>query len=182
MKLKNPLRVLRFYLADMTGDEKYDGQIRLLRVMMLIGFVFVFLNFGTVLEDTFLDKFPQSLDEADVSTGTITDVAYRRKGPELITLRKEGIEKSFIVNGFSKVELKRLQGKEVTIWSCESLYMYSLQNDVLEIEVNGQKVLNNYDIYRLNRNASEPGFWTLLGLAVFILPLLPIRRLLIQKK
>lgn len=166
---------------DKTSNNKVNLKIFLLRTVSVIaiGFFWISLN-------EFIDS-PPAFDDADKSRGVLSKVSNtsgRSAGARNITIDTEFGFKTFKSYAISETKpLKDRIGNPIKIWSYPRRDMFFVERQiVIEIEMDGSKILNNWPQVRKKKEDRRSISSVLLGGALVLLPLLFVYKLVTKNR
>ena len=175
-----PYLVMRFFLFDKTDDVKTNADLALWRILTYAGFLFMWVNFVFLVEDP-----PPTFENADVFVGEVVFVVGhpggRRSTGSSITLLSGGVKKRFYKPNFGDYRnlIERQLGNSLTIWSYKRRDgWFRSQNSIIEIEINGRRLWNDWPEIKQRIEAGNPGKWFIFWLLVAISPFFKIWKLL----
>jgi hypothetical protein len=132
---------------------------------------------------------PPHFNNADVAVGEVVFVASSIGGQtgsyHAITLLLGDVKKKFRRSSFGKHKnlIKQQLGSSMTIWSYKRRGPFLMSyNKIIEIEINGRRLWNNWPEIKQSFEAGNPGKWFIFGLLVAISPFYTIWKLLTKKR
>jgi len=178
-----PYLVLRFFLFDKTDDVKTNGKLTLWRMLPFFGFIIMWVNLGTLADDP-----PPTIENAAVFVGEVVAVNGDTGGGKsggnyavISLLSEEGVRKSFMRMKLGEHNdlIKQQLGNSMTIWSYEiSGKFFERRNYMIEAEIDGRRLWNNWPESKQRIEAGNPGKWVIFGLLLAISPFFKIWKLL----
>lgn len=101
-----------------------------------------------------------------------------------ITLLSGDVKKRFKKSNFGDYRnlIEQQLGNSLTIWSYKRRDgWFRSQNSIIEMEINGRRLWNNWPEIKQNIEAGNPGKWFIFGLLLAISPFYKIWKLLTKK-
>lgn len=166
---------------DKTSDNKVNLKIFLLRAVSVIGIGFFWISLNDFIES------PPAFDDADKSRGVLSEVSHtggRLGGVRNIVIDTGSGYKTFKTYAISETKpLKDRIGSSIKIWSYPSRDMFFVERqNVIEIEIDGAKILNNWPRIREKIEDRKSISSILLGGALMLLPLFFVYKLVIKNR